>query len=160
MPWLELLNRLLVAYFAVVMPFYGVLIVAALWSSARHRRMLKGQTLRRFLGSPLTPPVSILVPAHNEERSIAETVRSLLRLDYPNLEVIVINDGSSDNTLEALRRAFSLVPTYLAWRPQLPCGAVRGLYLSLEERRLLVVDKENGGKSDALNAGLNQAFQV
>ncbi len=157
MPWLELLNRLLVAYFAVVMPFYGVLIVAALWSSARHRRMLKGQTLRRFLGSPLTPPVSILVPAHNEELTIAESVRSLLRLDYPELEIIVINDGSSDGTLAALRREFSLVPASLAWRPQLPCAAVRGLYLSLDEPRLLVVDKENAGKADALNAGPNLA---
>ena len=155
--WLVLLNHVIVAYFAVVMPFYGLLIVAALWSSARHRRTLKGRPLRQLFQSSLTPPVSILVPAHNEERSIAESVRSLLRLDYPEFEVIVVNDGSSDGTLEALRQAFSLVPTYLAWRPQLPCGTVRGLYISLEERRLLVVDKENGGKSDALNAGLNLA---
>jgi cellulose synthase/poly-beta-1,6-N-acetylglucosamine synthase-like glycosyltransferase len=155
--WLVLLNHVIVAYFAVVMPFYGLLIVAALWSSARHRRTLKGRPLRQLFQSSLTPPVSILVPAHNEERSIAESVRSLLRLDYPEIEVIVVNDGSSDDTLEALRQAFSLVPTYLAWRPQLPCGAVRGLYISIEERRLLVVDKENGGKSDALNAGLNLA---
>ena len=155
--WLILLNHLIVAYFAVVMPFYGLLVVAALWSSARYRRMLQGQVLRRFLHSSLTPPVSILVPAYNEELSIAESVRSLLRLDYPALEVIIINDGSTDGTLEALRRDFALVPTCLAWRPQLPSAPIRSLYISLDEPRLVVVDKVNGGKSDALNAGLNLA---
>jgi len=155
--WLVLLNHLIVAYFAVVMPFYGLLVVAALWSSARYRRMLQGQVLRRFLHSSLTPPVSILVPAYNEELSIAESVRSLLRLDYPALEVIIINDGSTDGTLEALRRDFALVPTCLAWRPQLPSAPIRSLYISLDEPRLVVVDKVNGGKSDALNAGLNLA---
>ena len=155
--WLVLLNKLIVVYFAVVMPFYGLLIVAALWSSARYRQTLKGQALQRFLKSSLTPPVSILVPAYNEQLSVAESVRSLLRLDYPALEVIVINDGSSDGTVEVLCRDFGLVPTSLAWRPELPCSPIRGIYVSPEEPRLLVIDKENGGKSDALNAGLNFA---
>ena len=157
LPWLVLLNKLLVAYFAVVMPFYGLLIVAALWSSSRYRQTLKGQALQRFLKSSLTPPVSILVPAYNEQLSVAESVRSLLHLDYPELEVIVINDGSSDGTIEVLCRDFGLVPTSLAWRPELPCSPIRGIYVSPEEPRLLVIDKENGGKSDALNAGLNFA---
>ncbi|OFW30358.1 MAG: hypothetical protein A3J28_04730 [Acidobacteria bacterium RIFCSPLOWO2_12_FULL_60_22] len=155
--WLVLLNKLIVVYFAVVMPFYGLLIVAALWSSARYRQTLKGQALQRFLKSSLTPPVSILVPAYNEQLSVAESVRSLLHLDYPELEVIVINDGSSDGTVEVLCRDFGLVPTSLAWRPELPCSPIRGIYVSPEEPRLLVIDKENGGKSDALNAGLNFA---
>jgi len=155
--WLVLLNKLIVVYFAVVMPFYGLLIVAALWSSARYRQTLKGQALQRFLKSSLTPPVSMLVPAYNEQLSVAESVRSLLHLDYPELEVIVINDGSSDGTVEVLCRDFGLVPTSLAWRPELPCSPIRGIYVSPEEPRLLVIDKENGGKSDALNAGLNFA---
>ena len=156
-PWVVLLNKLLVAYFAVVIPFYGLLVVAALWASARYRRLLKSQPMFRFLRSPLTPPVSILVPAYNEELSISESVRSLLQLEYPALEVIVVNDGSSDRTLETLCRDFAMIPAVLAWRPELPCAAIRGLYLSPQEPRLLVVDKENGGKSDALNAGLNFA---
>ena len=155
--WVAFLNKLIVLYFAVVLPFYSLLVVAALWASARYRRTLKGQPLFRFLRSNLTPPVSILVPAHNEELSITDSVRSLLQLEYPELEVIVINDGSSDGTLPALCRDFAMIPAALAWRPQLPCKPIRGLYVSPLEPRLLLVDKENGGKSDALNAGLNMA---
>ncbi|MBI1955162.1 MAG: glycosyltransferase family 2 protein [Acidobacteria bacterium] len=156
-PWLIVLNKLIVAYFAVVLPFYGLLILAALWSSARYRRTLKNRAFQQFRRSALTPPVSILVPTYNEELSAAETVRSLLRLDYPELEVVVINDGSRDDTLGVLRREFSLVPTRLAGRPEIPCSPIRELYVSSEEPRLLVIDKKNGGKSDALNAGLNFA---
>ncbi|MBI4458745.1 MAG: glycosyltransferase family 2 protein [Acidobacteria bacterium] len=155
--WLILLNKLIVAYYAFALSAYGLLIVAALWSSGRHRKMLKGQTMQRFLGSTLTPPVSILVPAYNEEFSISESVRSLLRLQYPDLEVVVINDGSTDGTLQSLCRDFALVPTRLVYRPEAPSALVRNVYISLTEPHLIVIDKENGGKSDALNAGLNFA---
>ncbi|MBI2815563.1 MAG: glycosyltransferase [Acidobacteria bacterium] len=155
--WVVLLNKLIACYYALVLPVYAVIIVAALWSSYRHRQALKCRALQRVRESPLTPPVSILVPAYNEALSICESVRGLLQLDYPAIEIIVINDGSTDATLDALRREFGLVPTRLAWRKTLPCANVRCVYISPAERRLLVIDKVNGCKSDALNAGLNFA---
>ncbi|MBI1956198.1 MAG: glycosyltransferase, partial [Acidobacteria bacterium] len=155
--WLILLNKLIVAYYALALSAYGLLIIAALWSSSRHRKALKGQTMQRHLVSTLTPPVSILVPAYNEESTISESVRSLLRLQYPDLEVVVINDGSTDGTLQNLCRDFALIPTRLVYRPEAPSASIRGVYISLTEPHLIVIDKENGGKSDALNAGLNLA---
>jgi cellulose synthase/poly-beta-1,6-N-acetylglucosamine synthase-like glycosyltransferase len=155
--WLILFNDAVLWYYAVAVSFYVLLIASALWSSAAHRRRLLGQSLRAFLDSPLTPPVSILVPAYNEELSLAESVRSLLRLRYPEFEVVVINDGSKDGTLEALKTAFGLVPTRIVVRPAAPHQPIRATYVSPSEPRLLVIDKVNGGKSDALNAGLNVA---
>jgi cellulose synthase/poly-beta-1,6-N-acetylglucosamine synthase-like glycosyltransferase len=100
-------------------------------------------------------PVSVLVPAYNEEATIASSVRSVLELDYPRFEVIVINDGSKDGTLEALQREFALVAfpeTY--WR-RIAVKPVRAIYRSALYPNLRVIDKENGGKADALNAGIN-----
>jgi cellulose synthase/poly-beta-1,6-N-acetylglucosamine synthase-like glycosyltransferase len=85
-------------------------------------------------------------------------LRSLLNLDYPCLEVIVVNDGSTDGTLQELRRAYDLRPTRLLYIPEIPTAPVRGIYRSASEARLLVVDKESrGSKADAINAGLNAA---
>lgn len=103
------------------------------------------------------PPVSVLVPAYNEEATIAASVRSMLQLDYPELEVIVVNDGSRDGTLEALRREFALVPYPEAYWRRLEVEPVRAIYRSTKFRNLRVIDKENGGKADALNAGINAA---
>ena len=103
------------------------------------------------------PPTSILVPAFNEEATIAASVRSLLQLDYPELEVIVINDGSRDGTLQALRREFALVPYPEAYWRRLEVKPVNAIYRSTRFPNLRVLDKENGGKADALNAGINAA---
>ena len=103
------------------------------------------------------PPVSVLVPAYNEEATIAASVRSMLQLDYPQLEVIVVNDGSRDATLAVLRREFALVRYPEAYWRRLQANPVRAIYRSAKFPNLRVVDKENGGKADALNAGLNAA---
>lgn len=107
--------------------------------------------------STLVPPVSLLVPAYNEESTIAESVRSMLQLEYPSFEILVVNDGSSDDTLHVLRREFDLVPFPEAYRISLQTARIRAVYRSLRHPNLRVVDKENGGKSDALNAALNAA---
>jgi len=107
--------------------------------------------------SRFTIPVSIMVPAYNEERVIASTTRSMLGLDYPEHEVIVVNDGSSDGTLAALVEAFDLQPFEAFVRRVFPHEDVRAMYRSSEYPNLVVVDKVNGGKSDALNAALNVA---
>jgi glycosyltransferase involved in cell wall biosynthesis len=108
--------------------------------------------------SPFTPPISLLVPAHNEEKSIAASVASLLKLDYPSLEVIVVNDGSSDSTLAQLKSAYELRLAHLLYVAEIPSATVRGIYGSPIEPRLLVVDKDAGGsKADAVNTALNAA---
>lgn len=107
--------------------------------------------------SGLEPPVSILVPAYNEEASIAASVRSMLQLTYSEYEVVVINDGSKDATLDVLKREFGLLPFPEAYRRLIPTKEIRTIYRSTRFPNLRVIDKFNGGKADSLNAGINAA---
>jgi cellulose synthase/poly-beta-1,6-N-acetylglucosamine synthase-like glycosyltransferase len=145
---------LFLGYFVAVNGGYLLLYLSAL--AAVHRQ-LESQMLEELphAYSGLEPPVSILVPAYNEEATIATSVRSMLQLDYPEFEVIVVNDGSRDATMEALRSAFALVPFAEAYRRRIAVKTVRGIYRSTRHPNLRVIDKENGGKADALNAGIN-----
>lgn len=120
----------------------------------RRARRPTGDRLWREL-SEVAPPIALIVPAYNEEATIIENIRSLLSLDYPMLEVIVVNDGSRDATLRRVIEEFGLVPVERAYEPAVPHRPVRGLYGAPAHPRLLLADKENGGKSDALNAGIN-----
>jgi cellulose synthase/poly-beta-1,6-N-acetylglucosamine synthase-like glycosyltransferase len=114
---------------------------------------------RLLASSSETPSMSILAPAYNEGATIIENVRSLLSLHYNNLEVIIINDGSRDNTLEKLIKAYDLYKADFFVKSHLQTKQVRGVYKSRNPvyRKLIVVDKENGGKADALNVGVNIA---
>lgn len=103
------------------------------------------------------PPISLLVPAFNEAPTIAASVRSMLQLTYHEFEIIVINDGSKDETMDVLRREFDLIPFAEAYWRKLPVEPVRGIWRSMRYPNLRVIDKENGGKADALNAGINAA---
>ena len=105
----------------------------------------------------LEPAISILVPAYNEETTIAASIHSMLQLAYSEFEIIIVNDGSRDATLEVLKREFELVPFPEAVNIRLQTKPVRGIYRSLVHPQLRVVDKENGGKADSLNAGINLA---
>ena len=100
-------------------------------------------------------PIALLIPAYNEEATIGESIRSVLALQYPSFEVIVINDGSKDGTLQALIAAFDLKPVVRPHEEAVSHRPIRGVYGSPRHSNLLVIDKENGGKSDALNAGIN-----
>ncbi len=110
---------------------------------------------RRY--SESAPPITLLVPAYNEALTIVESVRSLLSLRYPAFEIVVVNDGSKDETLKALVDAFELKTIERSYELSAPCAEIRGLYAADKQPRLLVVDKVNGGKADALNAALNLA---
>lgn len=103
------------------------------------------------------PPVSILVPAYNEEATIVSTIKSMLQLDYPQFEIIVVNDASKDRTLEVLKNEFGFQLFPQAYRKTLATEAVRGLYHCPRYDNLRLIDKDNGGKADALNAGINAA---
>jgi poly-beta-1,6-N-acetyl-D-glucosamine synthase len=114
---------------------------------------------RVLASSNEAPSMSILAPAYNEASTITENVRSLLSLHYNNLEVIIINDGSKDNSLETLIQAYDLYKIDFFVNQRLKTKPVRGVYKSHNPvyRKLMVVDKENGGKADALNVGVNIA---
>jgi cellulose synthase/poly-beta-1,6-N-acetylglucosamine synthase-like glycosyltransferase len=114
-----------------------------------------GELWRRFADN--APPIALLVPAFNEEATVVESVRALLALQYPNFEIIVINDGSKDKTLETLIEAFELRPAQRHYDLAVPCNTIQEIYVAKNQRRLVVVDKLNGGKADALNAGINLA---
>jgi cellulose synthase/poly-beta-1,6-N-acetylglucosamine synthase-like glycosyltransferase len=128
------------------------------WQSVTgHLRRRQYAAMSEAMASPFTPPASILLPAYNEEAGVVQSVHSLLDLHYPELEVIVINDGSTDATLAELDREFDLVPVRLVLRDAIPFAPVKATYVARADSRLIVVDKENGGKADALNCGLEAA---
>jgi cellulose synthase/poly-beta-1,6-N-acetylglucosamine synthase-like glycosyltransferase len=103
----------------------------------------------------VVPPITLLAPAYNEEASVENSVLSLLALDYPRFDVIVINDGSKDATFDVLKARFDLEPVQRDYDSAAVHAPIRGVYRSRTQDKLLVIDKENGGKADALNAGLN-----
>ena len=157
-PLLNLSNNALFVYYLLSNLFYLALLVTAFVAAARHRQRLSSLRLETLDESPFTPPISILVPAHNEAQTIVESVHTLLSLDYPALQIVVVNDGSTDETLNVLRAGFGLRETSLLYVPQIASAQVRGLYTSSADDRLIVVDKVAGGtKADAANAGLNVA---
>jgi cellulose synthase/poly-beta-1,6-N-acetylglucosamine synthase-like glycosyltransferase len=144
-------------YFAAINSIYLVFTVIAWRSVTQHVRARRHSAADEAFASPLTPPVSILLPAYNEEAGIVESVRSLLALRYPSFEIVVIDDGSTDGTLARLQEAFDLVPVRRALRVTLPSRPVWAAHVSRPHRELVVIRKDNGGKADALNAGVNAA---
>jgi cellulose synthase/poly-beta-1,6-N-acetylglucosamine synthase-like glycosyltransferase len=154
---IDILLLVLLAYFLLVNSFYAMQLIAAALETWRHARAGGAALSSRLLGSEMAPRISILAPAYNEQATVAQSVTALLTLQYPRLEVVLVNDGSSDDTLGELERTFELAPVHPAvWR-RLDTDPVRGLYRSVAHPSLVVVDKENGGKADALNTALNVA---
>jgi cellulose synthase/poly-beta-1,6-N-acetylglucosamine synthase-like glycosyltransferase len=134
-----------------------IMILVATSAIGRARSLLHGRHRRVFTESPVLPPVTAVVPAFNEQDGIVRTVRSLLALNYPRLSVVVVSDGSTDETLLRLDDAFHLVPKPWQAEEGLPTEDVRAVFQSRSHPTLTVVDKANGGKADALNCGLNHA---
>lgn len=154
--WLWWIQAFFVSYFLALNGGYLALNLLAMVSLRRYMRQ------RSALGDEapylgVEPPISLLVPGYNEEATIRTSVRSMLQLQYPDFEVVVINDGSRDRTLEVLREEFELVPHPEPTRRMLDHKPVRAIYRSKRYANLRVIDKDNGGKADALNAGINAA---
>jgi len=144
-------------YTFLINTFFALLLVLAAPQLFAHWRFGSEDVLTRSLTSSAVPRVSILVPAYNESLSIVDSVRSLLTLHYPYYEVVLVNDGSTDDTLEQLKAAYDLYEVPPAVMRRLRTERVRAYYRSHTWTKLLVVDKINGGKADSLNVALDAA---
>lgn len=153
----EIFYNLLYIYSVSIMVSYLSLAFISFLSVRKYLRKNFFIDYKDILNTEFAPSVSILAPAYNEAATVIENVRSLLSIHYSNFEVIIINDGSKDESLELLIDEYDLVQVNYAINEQLKTKAVKGVYKSRNEAysKLLVVDKENGGKSDALNVGMN-----
>lgn len=142
-------------YYGMFNFFYSLLLIFSTNSILKYIKLIKLAPLKDFSFSPETPPVSILIPAFNEETVIVRTVKAALLVNYPDFQVIVINDGSEDRTLSVLIETFNLKKINLVYRDIIKTEPIRGYYYNAEIPELLVIDKKKGGKADALNCGVN-----
>ncbi|HEX9611847.1 MAG TPA: glycosyltransferase [Gemmatimonadales bacterium] len=145
----------ILSYFLVLNTFYAVLLVLAIPEIWEQTRLAEDEDFQRLMQSDALPPITILVPAYNESATIETSVTAILTLEYRNFEVVVVNDGSKDETLERMRHTFELYEVPRTYPEAIPTRPVRAVYRSRTRTRLLVVDKENGGKADSLNAAIN-----
>lgn len=152
-----LFNEFVLVYFVALNATYLFLFLVSLYEVLKFVKRTFFSDYHQILTSDLTWPISILVPAHNEEKTIVETIRSLQMVNYGEFEIVVVNDGSTDQTLKNLIEAFELRRLDKVYRRSIATKEIRGLYGNLLIPNLVVIDKEKGGKSDALNAGINVA---
>ena len=145
----------ILAYFLVLNSFYALLLILAVPEIWEQSRLAEDEDFQRLMQSDALPPITILVPAYNESATIEASVTAILTLEYRNFEVIVVNDGSKDDTMGRLRHAFDLFEIPRTYPDTIPSAPVRAVYRSRARTRLMVIDKENGGKADSLNAAIN-----
>ena len=151
---LDFFNALVLVYFVALNSVYLLTSLFAFTALRRYALRLKSFDVDDLIGSGAAPPITLVAPAYNEEATCVDATRSLLALHYPEYEIIVVNDGSRDATLQRLTETFDLVPATRMRTADLPSAPIRGIYRSRLHRNLTVIDKENGGKADTLNAGL------
>lgn len=151
----QVFSWLILIYFLALNLSYILFTVLSLIGIFRYQNLTTYVSFHDVFRFPFVKPISIIAPAYNEEATVVDSVRALLALEYPCYEVIVVNDGSTDLTLEKLIRVFHLQKTQRVFRRVLETKPIRGIYLSPSYPNLVVVDKVNGKKADALNAGLN-----
>ena len=142
-------------YMVIVIVFYTTILVISLFQLRKEYKLDRTQAYEDYMDEFYTKPVSIIVPAYNEEAGIIQSVRSLLSVNYPIYEVIVVNDGSTDSTLEKMIEHYEMKEIKKAIRKQLDSKPMKKIYQSEILSNLFLIDKENGGKADALNVGLN-----
>ncbi len=146
---------LLLSYFVALNLVHVGFLIVGLAKNRTSSQQVRFTDFEHLSGSGVTIPMSVIVPAYNEELVICESVLSILASEYPEFEVIVVNDGSTDTTLDVLREQFDLDLRDTFGPIPIATEAVRGVYRSRRVPNLLVVDKDNGGEADAVNAGVN-----
>ncbi len=155
--FLDYCNTVILIYFVVTNLVYTVLMLLSLYAVSLHAKFARQKGYADIADSPVTPPVALIIPAFNEQDAIVQTVLSVLELNYPEKEVIVVDDGSTDGTIAQLVKQFQLTRMDLIYRPSLPAKLPTAFYFNPDRPELIVVSKPNGGKPDALNVGINMA---
>ena len=162
--FVRVVNLTIIIYFFALNGSYLVLLLLSRSGLFRHMRRLFFSDYGSISKSSFTPPISVIVAAHNEAETIIDSAESLRKLNYPEAEIIIVNDGSTDSTLKTLKRAYNLQPVDRVIRKikkdgevKIATQPIRGVYIVEREiglQRLVVVDKIQGGKADSLNAGI------
>lgn len=149
---------MMIGYFLIICTFYFILNIIAFKTIREYTRKISHIELKKIFRFSNTKPISVVVPAYNEESTIIESTLAFLQLEYPDFQIIVVNDGSKDNTLNRLITHFSMKKVPYGIIGKLTTKPIRGIYMSSQVPSLIVLDKENGnGKADAINAGVNIA---
>ncbi|MDF2931506.1 MAG: glycosyltransferase [Chryseobacterium sp.] len=153
----EVVIWLFLLYGSAVAIIYGWIGIYALGAVSKYKKENTFTDYSIIAANPNAPTFSIIAPAYNEGMTIVENVRSLLSLYYHNLEIIIVNDGSKDDSIQKLIEAYDLESMAYFIQGKIETNKVRGVYKSKNPafKKLIVVDKENGGKADALNVGVN-----
>src|SRR6056297_1491307 len=146
-----------IVYFVIINVTYIILNFVAFFSIRKNQLKKDLLDIDKTFSSEFYKPLSIIVPAYNEQETISENIKSILKLNYPEFEIIVVNDGSTDNTIEKLKEDFNLKTFNREYTRDIETEEIKNIYKSLSYPNLVVIDKENGGKGDALNAGVNVA---
>src|SRR5262249_28287997 len=141
-------NLGVLAYFLALNTLYLVFSAVSLERLWQHRRRWTRRELDAVIRSPATPGISLIVPAYNEEATIVESVRALLLLNYPSFEIVVVNDGAKDRTMDVLTVAYGMLPAPASYPQVIRTQPVRSFHRSLAHPELVVIDKANGGKAD------------
>jgi cellulose synthase/poly-beta-1,6-N-acetylglucosamine synthase-like glycosyltransferase len=154
--WLEYIDVIFLTFSVMLFIMFSFIGYYSTRNAIHYKNKNSFIDLSKLMVSPLAPGVTIIAPAYNEALNIVENVRSLLSLQYVNYEVMVVNDGSKDDTLQKLIEAYYLEQVDYTINPNSQTKPICGIYKSkqLSYSKLIVIDKENGGKSDALNAGI------
>lgn len=152
-----IIENIILVYSMCIFSIYLVLAIISAFELRRKYLIGKVANYDAILSSPFAPSISVIAPAYNESLTIVENVKALLALYYPNFEIVIINDGSKDETLEKVIAAFDLEKVPYVVDYKIPCAEIRGVYKSKKKsfNNLTIIDKINGGKADALNAGIN-----
>jgi cellulose synthase/poly-beta-1,6-N-acetylglucosamine synthase-like glycosyltransferase len=154
---LRAFNTAVLGYFILITLSYLLVTAASAAQVRAYFRRRSATSLRRMLRSRMALPVTVCVPAHNEAGTITGSIQAMLTLDYPQYEVVLANDGSTDGTLQELIDGFELRRVDQPLRDELPTAPIRAVYRSRTHANLVVIDKHNGGRADALNACINAA---
>ncbi|HKL12428.1 MAG TPA: glycosyltransferase family 2 protein [Halanaerobiales bacterium] len=154
---LLVLDYIAIFYFFLVNITYIILNILAFFSIRKKRLKKKILDIDKPFSSEFYKPLSIIVPAYNEEKTIVDNLKSILELQYPEYEVVVVNDGSNDQTLQQLFENFNLKAFTTNYKAEIKTEPIKCIYKSTSHPNLIVIDKENGGKADSLNAGINMS---